>query len=75
MRSADRNHPGRALLLRFLQGRANRPETWAVVRHLLTGCPECGGFARRIWRFADRPLRSLDPLESADLGSAHGEAI
>jgi hypothetical protein len=61
--------------LKFLQARTTRAESWAVVRHLLAGCPECGRFTRRVWRFADRPLQSLDHLESENLGSDHGDTI
>lgn len=59
----------------FLQARTSRAETWAVVRHLLAGCPECGRFTGRILWLSELPLPVLDPLESENLGSAHGDTI
>ncbi|HYO11736.1 MAG TPA: hypothetical protein VE685_00900 [Thermoanaerobaculia bacterium] len=48
-----RAHPSSATLLRFLRKEATRAECRAVVRHLLTGCPECVAVTRTVWRFAD----------------------
>lgn len=58
-------HPGEDLLLRFLRGNATRPESRAVVRHLLTGCRECLAVTRPVWGFADDrivKLRALRPV-------------
>jgi hypothetical protein len=47
-------HPDRHDLERFMQGRLSREETRNVVRHLLTGCPECLQVTRPLWRFGDQ---------------------
>jgi hypothetical protein len=45
-----RHHPGEDLLSRFLNGETTRAETREVVRHLLTGCPDCRAFTSAAWR-------------------------
>lgn len=52
------DHPPEALLLRFVEGRADREEARRVVAHLLRGCLECGSVlaaARRAWRAKSPP--------------------
>jgi hypothetical protein len=75
MRNDDPKHPRRTLLLKFLQARTTRTESWAVVRHLLAGCPECGRVTGRILWLSELPPPVLDPLESENLGSDHGDTI
>jgi plasmid stability protein len=45
-----RHHPAADLLSRFLGGETTRAETREIVRHLLTGCPECRAFTSAAWR-------------------------
>ena len=42
-------HPQRELLERFLGGELPPEERRTVVRHLLTGCPQCTTITREIW--------------------------
>jgi len=41
-----------------MRGELSRIENLAVVRHLLTRCPQCVAVARQLWALRDRP-RSL----------------
>lgn len=61
MRSAEDFHPGRSELARFMCGRLERCEVRAVVRHLLTGCPQCLQVTRHFWRLGDRVPRAPKP--------------
>jgi hypothetical protein len=47
-------HPARETLHRFLHGEAAGTENRAVVRHLLTGCPQCIAMVRPNWTATDR---------------------
>ena len=42
--------PEPARLERFFRGELTRDEAHALVRHLLTGCPQCLRRTRRLWR-------------------------
>ena len=44
------HHPAEDLLSRFLSGETTRAETREIVRHLLTGCPDCRAFTSAAWR-------------------------
>jgi hypothetical protein len=50
---SHREHPRPDDLLRFLLGEASRAEAREIVRHLLTGCPQCLQVTRPLWRFGD----------------------
>ena len=52
-------HPEPQQLERFMRGESPRDECRLIVRHFLTGCPECAVITGRIWVLADRPLRRL----------------
>lgn len=52
------SHPEPQQLERFMRGESPRDERHLIVRHLLTGCPDCAVFTREIWDFADHPLLS-----------------
>ena len=43
-------------IARFMRGESPRNEARSVVRHLLTGCPQCLQVAGRLWRFGDEAL-------------------
>ena len=45
-------HPRTAHLERLMRGELERPQTGAVVRHLLTGCPRCVYITSRFWELA-----------------------
>jgi hypothetical protein len=53
-----REHPKPDLLLRFLRDEVSASERRAVVRHLLTGCPECVAITRPAWTLPDYPRRT-----------------
>lgn len=46
-------HPDSQLLERFLRNELQGEERRIVVRHLLTGCPQCVAVTRRVWSLAD----------------------
>src|SRR5215213_7614404 len=46
-------HPDSRLLECFLRNELQGAERRAVVRHLLTGCPQCVAVTRRVWSLAD----------------------
>lgn len=50
---AEQQHPDPQLLERFLRCEAEGEERQIVVRHLLTGCPQCMAVTRRVWSLAD----------------------
>jgi hypothetical protein len=50
--SADPPEPAR--LERFFRGDLTRDEARALVRHLLTGCPQCLRRTRRLWRLGSK---------------------
>jgi anti-sigma factor RsiW len=49
-----REHPQPDLLLRFLRGEISRTDRLEVVRHLLTGCPDCVAVTREAWHLPSR---------------------
>jgi len=53
-----REHPKPDVLQRFMRGEASRGEARAVVRHLLTGCPECLAVTRPVWGLAELRLKA-----------------
>ena len=57
----DHEHPTPALLLRFLRGEPNLAERRDIVRHLLTGCPECLAVTRPVWKLAEPLGRNGGP--------------
>ncbi len=48
-------HPDRELLERFLGDELAADERRAVVRHLLTGCPQCTEVTRQLWSLTGGP--------------------
>jgi hypothetical protein len=56
--TATAPHPSRAALKRFLLGESSRPEVQVIVRHLLSGCPQCRQRALKLW--------NLDELQPPD---------
>lgn len=66
-----REHPTPDLLLRFLAGDTSRTERRAIVRHLLTGCPECLAVTRPAWRLPDpwTVAREEMELEESELNA------
>ncbi|HEV8577892.1 MAG TPA: hypothetical protein VGX68_02320 [Thermoanaerobaculia bacterium] len=45
-----RDHPQPDVLERFMRSELSGEESRVVVRHLLTGCPQCLYITRRLWR-------------------------
>jgi hypothetical protein len=45
------NHPARAEITRFMLGEL--ADGGRVVRHLLTGCPQCTAMTRRLWNLGE----------------------
>jgi len=52
---AARIHPDAETLEHFMRGELPREEAPAVVRHLLTGCPQCLVITRRSWGRGEQP--------------------
>lgn len=71
-------HPDSQLLERFLRCELEGEERRIVVRHLLTGCPQCVAVTRRVWSLADgrgpdlfeRALRAGSARERPDAAEA-----
>ena len=79
MVAAERSrHPSSDELACFMRGELQRPAVLAIVRHLLTGCPQCIAVTRRVWSFAARAPRDPETLaERAGLsrpGPGHRKA-
>jgi hypothetical protein len=49
------DHPSVEELIAFLRGEVPRAVAKSIVRHLLTGCPRCGGATSRYWQLVQRP--------------------
>jgi NADH:ubiquinone oxidoreductase subunit D len=47
-------HPSRPQLVRFMRCELSRAEVSAIVRHLLTNCPQCAVVTSRVWGLGDR---------------------
>lgn len=69
---AERDHPDPQELVGFMRGELSRSPARDVVRHLLTGCPQCLQITRRLWKLGEPPLRLLVGL-GEDPGSASRE--
>jgi hypothetical protein len=65
---ADPSHPSAEELRSFMRGELKRPEIRDLVRHLLTGCPECLEVTRRLWDLGERSLRLLEAISAAGAG-------
>lgn len=63
-----REHPDVKLLERFMRNELQGQERRAVVRHLLTGCPECVAVTRRLWSFGESPLSCVPAVRSGPEG-------
>jgi hypothetical protein len=61
-----RFHPSERVLKRFMRGNLPRLQAGAVIRHLLTGCPQCRQVTRRLWRLADRVPRKEFQMTEAE---------
>jgi hypothetical protein len=48
-------------LQRFMRVELPRPEVLAVVRHLLTKCPECAKVTGPLWRAGAQPRQPRTP--------------
>ncbi|MBW8874024.1 MAG: hypothetical protein JF614_03605 [Acidobacteria bacterium] len=46
----SQRHPHPSQLERFLRSELPRPQVASIVRHLLTGCPQCREVTGRLWR-------------------------
>jgi len=68
MGPADPSHPSAEELRSFMRGELKRSEVRGLVRHLLTGCPECLEVTRRLWDLGERSLRVLEALSAAGSG-------
>ena len=66
-------HPRKEVLLRFLLGEANRPESQQVVRHLLACCPVCAVTLQEIHQ--EPPLGPPPSPEAYDPALARAAAL
>jgi hypothetical protein len=56
---ADRSHPEREGLERFVRGESEGAESQSVVLHLLRGCPQCQRVVRAFWYRTEAPLARM----------------
>jgi hypothetical protein len=68
MASADSSHPATLNLERFMRGELERDKIREIVRHMLTGCPDCVAVTRRLWNLAERSLYGLAARPGAEAG-------
>lgn len=68
-----REHPASKLLERFMRGEASAIERRSIVRHMLTGCPQCLEVTRPLWRFGDLPL--IPPEGDPEQGDPEQEEL
>ena len=47
-------HPAEHELQTFMRGELSRPETLPIVRHMLSGCPECLKVTRPLWELMQK---------------------
>jgi hypothetical protein len=71
---ASQGHPAPATLQRFMRGESALSERCAVVRHLLTGCPQCLRVTRPIWRLGEEALGRALPRRAPALRAGAGAA-
>jgi hypothetical protein len=63
--TATAPHPSWADLVRFIRGESERGEVQVIVRHLLSGCPQCRQRARKLWNLGE--LRPPDKYLLAEM--------
>jgi hypothetical protein len=51
--TATAPHPSRDALVRFIGGESERGEVQVIVRHLLSGCPQCCQRALKLWNLGE----------------------
>jgi len=68
MGPAERPHPDRCELERFMSGGLDRCAARAVVRHLLAGCRQCAEVTRHFWLCGDRTPREPPPPPDPSAG-------
>lgn len=61
-------HPDAQVLERFMRNELQGQERRTIVRHLLTGCPECMAVTRRLWFLAEDPLVGFPAARSSPEG-------
>lgn len=75
---AATSHPKPGMLERFMREELGRAEVAGLVRHLLTGCPQCVEVTRRLWNLGERSraleilLRAGKAMESRSSGRRPG---
>lgn len=55
--AACQDHPDRTQLERFIRGDLPRTEVALIVRHMLTGCPQCLKVTRHLWELMEQMAR------------------
>jgi hypothetical protein len=75
MEPADFSHPSAEELRSFMRGELKRSEVRDLVRHMLTGCPECLEVTRRLWDLGERSLRVLEAISAAGCGLEAAEWV
>jgi hypothetical protein len=62
-------HPDPGVLERFVRGElsgdSGRAECRVIVRHLLTGCPQCARITGRLWALGELPGESAESDRSS----------
>jgi hypothetical protein len=67
------DHPAAVDLERFMRGELGRAEVRELVRHMLTGCPQCLVVTRRLWSLGQRSLHLLETVSAAGAGEGEGD--
>jgi len=63
-------HPTPGLLEAFMRSEVAAPDRLRIVRHLLSGCPQCVAVTRHVWS-----LGELRPLATACLETRESPAV
>lgn len=69
---APGDHPATMDLERFMRGGLGRAATRELVRHMLTGCPQCLAVTRRLWTLGERSLHVFELVSAAGAGRYAG---
>jgi hypothetical protein len=55
--AVSQDHPDRIQLQCFMSGDLPRAEVAPIVRHMLTGCPQCLQVTRQLWELIEQLAR------------------
>jgi hypothetical protein len=73
--AGHRAHPDAGQIARFMRGESPQAEARLILRHLLTGCPQCLQVTRPLWRFGDEALLRLPEAGATHAADPRSEAL